>query len=310
MRGYFQPAAGPPFSRGGFQSLAVGGGDVATAYTYYRLRIDSNHGRSTAYMFELKLMDQGGNRLTGTPDASSEFSASYAVENAFDGVVDADTWISESSPTYPQWIQLELASPAVVSQYRILVPRGTPAVDGLPASWVFQGSDDGATWVDLDTVTSEPAFSAGEARSYSINPVTRTDFTYARIFITQDGTRSTDQISEIEFRESSGGTDVATGGTATASEEYSASFAASKAFDDDAATQWVSSDDVYPNWIQYQFPAAVSIVEYAMKARSDAADGMPLAWMMEVSSDGASWVTLDTQTGIKWTNGEQKVFTL
>lgn len=94
----------------------------------------------------------------------------------------------------------------------------------------------------------------------------------------------------IAFGGSSYGANLVTGGTATASDEYSATYAASKAADGNAGTWWESLG-AEPHWWKYQFAAAKVVTKigitlghiYGLKDFTIAG-----------SNDNANWTTLYT----------------
>lgn len=76
------------------------------------------------------------------------------------------------------------------------------------------------------------------------------------------------------------------GGTATASSEYSGSWAAGNAFDGNPASEWASAVTSGPEWIAYQHPSPVDIVFVGVEvATSYPVSGLALQY----SDDGVSW---------------------
>lgn len=113
-------------------------------------------------------------------------------------------------------------------------------------------------------------------------------------------------IGELQMRESIGGSNVATGGTASASSQYSASYPASKAFDGlttDTGTGngWASASfssgvAAFP-WLAYDFGESVTrdiaeIVIYVPAAGGGIALAeLPTTFDWQYSDDGGIWVT-------------------
>lgn len=60
------------------------------------------------------------------------------------------------------------------------------------------------------------------------------------------------------------------------------------------ATPWLSTDE----YIQMQFPSAITAVKYSITTRNEGpwTNREPKSWKFEGSSDGSTWTTLDTQT--------------
>lgn len=144
---------------------------------------------------------------------------------------------------------------------------------------------------------------------------TPTTFRYWRLRIDTPGTQtaSLSTLAEIQFRETVGGADATTGGTASASQNDFSSVAAS-AFDNNAATWWGS--DTTPSgdavWIKYDFGAGNEkwIEEYTVQARSGGERiQTPRAFALQYSEDDVSWTTADTRSALTWSAGETKTFT-
>ena len=85
-----------------------------------------------------------------------------------------------------------------------------------------------------------------------------------------------------------------------------------KAMDRGASTFpsiWQADGSAMPQWLQYQFPSAQTVGQYAVTVWSDSLH-MPRDFQLQYSSNGSSWTTADTRASITWTAGERKVFTL
>lgn len=77
-----------------------------------------------------------------------------------------------------------------------------------------------------------------------------------------------------------------TGGTATASSEYSGSWAAGNAFDGNPASEWASAGVSSSEWIAYQHPSPVDIVFVGVKVSTS----YPVSGLaLQYSDDGVSW---------------------
>ena len=65
--------------------------------------------------------------------------------------------------------------------------------------------------------------------------------------------------------------------------------------DGDSATKWLV--DTPASWAQYTLNEAKTVVKYALTSANDSPERDPKDWTLEGSADGASWTTVDTQTG-------------
>jgi hypothetical protein len=122
-------------------------------------------------------------------------------------------------------------------------------------------------------------------------------------------------IAEVVFLDTENVAIALTGGTASASNFYNGSFVPANAFDGNPNTAWASSglvSSANPQWLQYQFPAAVPVVAIALSIRNDSAwtTQSPVAFLIQSSPDGSTWTTQNTVTGYTWTsNGQTAYFT-
>lgn len=107
-------------------------------------------------------------------------------------------------------------------------------------------------------------------------------------------------------------------GTASASSDFGASYAAWKAAADDASDNsaekcWITNSTT-TGWWQYQFPSATGIGGYTLRADSAGTwlTRMPKNWTLLASNTGAfsgEQVTLDTRTNETFTAGQRKTYT-
>ena len=139
---------------------------------------------------------------------------------------------------------------------------------------------------------------------------------YWRLRVTEGTAAAYVYIAEVQFATSPGGSNVATGGVASASSESSATFDAPKAFDGNSSTYWSSSNPSFVlnngtytggEYIQYVFATAQDIVEMKVTAMTQY---FPLSMSLFWSDDGVKWTFQKTFTGLAWSNGETKTFDL
>lgn len=117
-------------------------------------------------------------------------------------------------------------------------------------------------------------------------------------------------LAEVEMRSSKGGSDLTGSGTPSASSEYSATYVASKAFDNDGDTLWCATDSVYPAWLKYDFGEgnAYDIEELVVTIRGDDYwSGMePYHLALSYSDDNLTWTMKYLWSFLSWTQGEAK----
>lgn len=59
------------------------------------------------------------------------------------------------------------------------------------------------------------------------------------------------------------------------------------------------------SWIQYDYPAPVTIASYAITSAGDGMERDPKDWQLLGSNDGQTWTALDTQTDVRWSQRHQ-----
>lgn len=128
-------------------------------------------------------------------------------------------------------------------------------------------------------------------------------------------TNTTTAIQELEMRATPGGAQQCVGGTATGSSQFDFGSGPEKAFDGNytniSSGCWASEDGAKPQWVAYQFPSAVKVLELAIwpQNRSDLASRAPGVFQLQYSDDGSSWSNAGTyMVGPAWVNGEPQTF--
>ena len=86
---------------------------------------------------------------------------------------------------------------------------------------------------------------------------------------------------------------------ATASGENSGSGeGAAELVDGDINTKWLTFATT--GWVQIELDQPVDVVRYALTSANDAAERDPKNWVIQGSTDGQTWTTVDTRTGQSW----------
>ncbi len=96
--------------------------------------------------------------------------ANFPPENAFDGdLTDAGRWLPEQStlPGFVTW-RFTDGNVYVIDEYRLMSQQHSMPARS-PKDFELYGSNDGSTWVLVDSITDEPAFSANQWRTYAVD---------------------------------------------------------------------------------------------------------------------------------------------
>jgi len=124
---------------------------------------------------------------------SSLNNASFPPWRAFDKSI--STSAAPNSATLTWSITLTAPDPIAVHDYTI--KSGGAALTNMPSAWTFQGSNDGSSWITLDTRSAVAAWSANEARSFTLSAPKR--FSRHRWAFTATQGGNTYNIPEIEL---------------------------------------------------------------------------------------------------------------
>lgn len=237
--------------------------------------------------------------------------ATWEKEYAFDGVKDDHAWASGGIPA---WLQWQFPTAQVANGYRITVHPSQDIIN-TPAVWQFVGSNDGTTWVTLDTRYGQ-IFAPGETKSYSVTPATEPYF-YYRLNVGAVNGGILVMISEFEIvnGEPLPYVDPKTlpfvmRHLVPAVSDQVAVWPKEMAFDGIAGVEgnaWASNGTI-PAWIQADFPGPQYANGYEITAHASSLDAAPNTWNFLGSNDNVNWDTLDTRTGETFTASETKTY--
>lgn len=165
-------------------------------YLFYRLYVTAKKGTSVhdcgnhwcLQLAEIELIGEGEETI----------SDPHEPENAFDD--DTDTqWLTTGDPSTDEvYIGVQFPSGKNVLSYT--VTSGTLEARD-PMDWSLQASNDGSSWITIDTRTNESFSSRGETQTYECSSPPADDYLYYRLVITAK--KSADEygvaIAEIEM---------------------------------------------------------------------------------------------------------------
>ncbi len=113
-------------------------------------------------------------------------------------VIDNDInskFLVDSYPTDPVWIQLQYTDPIAISQYSISSANDAPDRD--PKNWELVASNDGTTWITLDSKENETFNDRFQTKNYSFS--NEEAYTYYRLHIHENKGSGLMQVAEIRF---------------------------------------------------------------------------------------------------------------
>jgi hypothetical protein len=233
-------------------------------YKYFRLNMPNAYGGATQdaiYEFQLRENVTDANSfLTGGTASASSSSSPYLPANAFDGNT-VTAWRNVAS-AFPATLTYQLAA-GNTKIPRVLTIYGAPGPDG----FTFEASNDGVNWSVIRTVNSgEVIITSSDSACPFIWVSSGIEVWRLLITATQGNTTNT-LISEVQIKSSIDGTNLLTGGLATAKGKY-VSFP-SQAFDGNLTTYWQNNYPVDPanslpgTWLAYILPNGSFITHIA-----------------------------------------------
>jgi hypothetical protein len=292
--------------------------DVHPTARYWRIYVTANDGTtySEVNAIEMSTSAFGANIATGgTPIASSAFGASVAA-NAFDGSL-TTAWTSATT-ALPQWVGYDFGA----GNHKTIRAIGIWGSNSgyttrSPKNFDVQYSADGVTWMTAWSVTNSTGWGANEYRFFPDMPVPTSyagspwgAHAFWRLDMLSSVYGSYYSLAELEFRAAPGGSDQATGGTATASSVYSG-VSADYGFDNNTTTLYHTNGSGH-QWLAYQFALPVSVGRISILARADNAQSQtPKQFSLRWSdSSTGPWRTVFYRPNeINWGLGELRTYT-
>jgi hypothetical protein len=261
---------------------------------------------------------------------ASAYSTGYYPWLAFRGVTasDGDYWLNDQAKPLPQWIQYEFDTPKCVDIYSIQGHLTTATRS--PKAWIFQASNDGTTWYDLNVQTNV-TWTAAEVKTFSV--ANSKEYKKYRINVTATNSGSNDMaIKTIRYyksfmfiRSMTGGcgyynaplvtavpkmtSNTAPFGRVFSSDAVGTETDAYTCFDQSSATSWYGTDATTPQYIGYEFPTPVVISGYMLETRTANVNDVPTAprnWKFQGSNNGSDWVDLDERNNMSFTYSNHK----
>jgi hypothetical protein len=295
-----------------FVFAAAGGGGGFGSHRYWRLAISQNAGdASLTCVGELEFHSTvGGADITGSGTAISGGSGAETdvAANAFDDVILSTNQWGRSSPT-DTWIGYDFGSAVAVAEV-LVHGRGGTEWDQSPQDFTLDWSDDGSAWTTAETFnaygwipsvgkTFPETPAAGFHRFWRINTAS-----------VNGGART--QISEVEFRATSGGADQATGGRAWAANSDAVTTAHKDptlidtlGFDNNTGTESVVFTTT--GVLGYCFPSPVEVQEVLITGSANTTR-CPNTFKIQSSDDGVTWTDEKSLSGVTWTATETKTY--
>jgi hypothetical protein len=294
---------------------------VAAAHKYWRILVTGNRNKEDAYngytgLREIQLLDSAGADATdvansGTPFASSIFSNSYPLKDAFDNNPASEWFSIAGSPvsvSTPQFIGYQFTNPVDVKNVTL---NATDDAASIPRDFAVQWSDDGITYTTSATynaidLTNNVPQSFASVRA----PVVKNadQHHYWRIAITKTFSNRTSYIHEMTFFSGATQHPVSSTGLVLGNRTNSVGGAFDGNPTTDAAGSGIPSTS-NPSYYGYGFATPVAVSEIGVMSYAGAGGYDPVDFRIEWSDDGSNWSTSATHTAIpSWTKNVAKKY--
>ncbi len=156
----------------------VGNGSIVNLsgsglYSHYRFKVEAIGSGNCLAFSDLRLFSFGVNVTGARSGASaSHGGGSPAGSQTYTCVLDGscdNKWCTTGINNFNTlWVQVDYAEPIAITKYEWWSTNDGAQRDRAPTKWRFQGSNDGATWTDIDVVE----------RAYDENPATSKTLAY------------------------------------------------------------------------------------------------------------------------------------
>jgi hypothetical protein len=161
------------------------GRKLMTAHRHWAIKITANNGDQFTAIGELEMRGSVGGADQTDPvtaqtaaSATSEFSAAFADEHAFDdSTTGSNGWWTTSAAPFPHRLAYDFTSPINIVQIAVSAPNGSTGITAAPQDFEIQYSDlaspdvnDDADWTTERSYSGETAWSLGEQRLYFAAP--------------------------------------------------------------------------------------------------------------------------------------------
>jgi hypothetical protein len=243
-------------------------------------------------------------REAGISTAAGDSAPTHLAKHAFDGQL-STKWLHAGTTT--SWVQFEFkhARQYAVQGYALTSGDDNPGRD--PKHWVFEGSNDGATFTKLDERTDEAFAERRQRRAFALAaPSLPYRFYRLRIESIANAELNAVQLMDMELLASClcRVPPPAFLGDVSSRAQVSPTQVGYMGVDGLNTTQWRDPSQA-ASWLQLKTPLELAAAQYTVGSGTNQALD-PMDWTLEGSADGVSgWKVLDTRSGELFTERNQ-----
>jgi hypothetical protein len=232
----------------------------------------------------------GPNLAAGKAATASSSNGPYTAANVNDG--SPSTYWESTNNVFPQWVQIDLGSVTSIDQVVLKLP---PSWGARTETLSLQGSTDNASFTTIVASTGY-TFDPATGDTVTVN-FGATGTRYVRVNITANTGWPAGQLAELEiYGSSSSTTNLARGRTMTAS-SATQTYVPGNANDGDQSTYWESANNAFPQWLQVDLGASVSVNKVVLKLPVSGWGTRTETLSVQGSTDNASFTTIVASAG-------------
>jgi hypothetical protein len=232
----------------------------------------------------------GPNLATGRVASASSANGSFGTANLNDG--NQSSYWESTNNALPQWAQIDLGTTTGIDQI----------VLELPASWSartqtlsVQGSTDNTNFSTI-VAPAGHTFDPATGNTATINfGATRTR--YVRVTVTANTGWPAGQLAEFQIYGTASGSGNLAQGKAMSASSATQPYPAANASDGNASTYWESTNNAFPQWLQVDLGASVSVNQVILKLPVSGWAARTETLSVQASTDNANFTTLVAPAG-------------
>jgi hypothetical protein len=232
----------------------------------------------------------GPNLAVGKAAAASSSNGPYPASNVSDG--DQSTYWESAGTTFPQWVQVDLGSSTSVDQVVLKLPAGWGA---RTETLTVQGSVDGTGFTTI-VGSAGYAFDPASSNVVTIN-FGATNTRFVRLNITANTGWTAAQISELEVHGATSSTNNLAQGRTLSSSSSASPYTAANANDGNQATYWESASNAFPQWIQADLGAGLSVNRLVLKLPTSGWGARTQTLVVQGSTNGTTFSDIVASAG-------------
>ncbi|ATF13711.1 hypothetical protein A616_17485 [Brevibacillus brevis X23] len=122
------------------------------------------------------------------------YTSTNSWVHAFNGITSSGGWMHDKIAN--QWISYQFNTPIAISRYAIY---GSTNPSYSPKQWVFQGSVNGTSWVNLDSRDGQTNWTGLGRRIFDFEVENTTKYSHYRLLVLDSNSTSYVSVCELEM---------------------------------------------------------------------------------------------------------------